>query len=159
MAQITARLSPSIRDRFDRYAAEVGLDASELARLLITREMHVRRLEQLAKKQSKLSGASPKYGQRKLAAHFHRAKKVAEFGRYAVAQRMSRAAAARAIVEWELHERWLVRAFAWSPKKVSEACGQARRTRPSPALSERRHRPRSQRSRRQGASRRQASAQ
>ena len=90
MAQITTRLSPIIRDRFDRYAAEVGLDASELARLLITREMHVRRLEQLAKKQSKLSGASPKkYGQRKLTAHFHRAKKVAEFGRYAVAQRMS----------------------------------------------------------------------
>jgi hypothetical protein len=117
MAQITARLSPVIRDRFGQYAAEVGLDASELARLLITREMCIRR-RRLTDRQSGRAGKLPKkYSERKLTAHFHGPEKVAEFDRFADAQHLSRAAAARLIVEREVHERWLAKAFAWSPKK------------------------------------------
>jgi antitoxin component of RelBE/YafQ-DinJ toxin-antitoxin module len=118
MPQITARLSPDIRDRFARYAAEVGLDASELARLLIVREMLVQRLPRPVKSQANIAGrAAKRYGERKLTAHFHLSKKVSEFDRYARAQSLSRAAAARRIVERELHEEWLAKAFAWTPRK------------------------------------------
>jgi hypothetical protein len=117
MSQITARLSPVIRDRFSQYAAEVGLDASELARLLFTREMRIRRRRRLAKRPSGPAGRSPKkYGEGKLTAHFHWPESVAEFDRYADALGLNRAAAARLIVERELHEKWLVKAFAWNPK-------------------------------------------
>jgi hypothetical protein len=116
MTQITARLSPDIRDRFDRYAAEVGLDASELARLLITREMRVRQLLRLTKGRA-VGTSAKKYGERKLTAHFHLPEEVAEFDRYARAQGFSRAAAARLIVERELHAKWLVKAFSWAPRK------------------------------------------
>src|SRR5215207_3346243 len=51
MPQITARLSTDIRARFDRYATQVGLDASELARLLIVREMRVQRVARPLKRQ------------------------------------------------------------------------------------------------------------
>jgi hypothetical protein len=119
MTQITARLSPVIRDRFDRYAAEVGLDASELARLLFTRELCIRRGHRLATRQSGPTRKPPKkYGERKLTAHFHRPEKVAEFDRYANAQGLSRAAAAKLVVERELREKWLAKAFAWDPKKA-----------------------------------------
>jgi hypothetical protein len=118
MPQITARLSTDIRDRFDRYAAEVGLDASELARLLITREMRLRRLLRPANCQSNAAGTpSRKYGERKLTAHFHMPSQVAKFGKYAHAQKLSRAAAAKLIVERELREKWLVKAFAWTPSE------------------------------------------
>jgi hypothetical protein len=115
MSQITARLSPDIRDRFDKYAAEVGLDASELARLLIVREMRVRRLLGRSTSQPERYPAK-KYGDRTLTAHFHLSEEVAKFDRYAQAQKLSRSGAARLIVERELRERWLAKAFAWSPK-------------------------------------------
>jgi hypothetical protein len=118
MTQITARLSPVIRDRFDQYAAEVGLDASELARLLFTRELRIRWRRRLMKRQPRPAGKLPKkHGERKLTAHFHGPEKVAQFDKYADAQDLSRAAAARLIVERELHEKWLAKAFAWNPKK------------------------------------------
>jgi hypothetical protein len=117
MPQITARLSTDIRDRFDRYAAEVGLDASELARLLITREMRVRRLLRRKYQSGTARTAFREHGERKLTAHFHLLDEVAKFGKYARAQDLSRAAAAKLIVEQELHERWLAKAFAWTPRK------------------------------------------
>jgi hypothetical protein len=116
MPQITARLSPNIRDRFDRYAAKVGLDASELARLLILREMRVRRLLRRAEFHSPSRRAGPKSsGGRKLTAHFHLADNVDEFTKYAQASGFSRAAAAKLIAEEELHEKWLARALLWIP--------------------------------------------
>jgi antitoxin component of RelBE/YafQ-DinJ toxin-antitoxin module len=119
MPQITARLSPDIRHRFEQYAAELGLDASELARLLITREMRIRRVLQLSKCQSDANRRpAKKLGERKLTAHFHLPEKVAEFDRHARAFNLSRAAAARLIVERELREKWLAKAFAWTPRKA-----------------------------------------
>jgi len=117
MAQITARLSTDIRAHFDRYAAEVGLDASELARLLIVKEMRARRPLSPAKSPSSAAGKPAKrHRERKLTAHFHLAKTVAEFGRYARAQGLSNAGATRLIVERELRERWLASAFTWTHK-------------------------------------------
>lgn len=118
MPQITARLSTDIRDHFDRYAAAVGLDASELARLLIVREMSVQgRSRQAQLQPGPARGASKAYLERKLTAHFHLRKQIVQFDRYADAQGLSRAAAARLIVERELRENWLAKAFAWSPAK------------------------------------------
>jgi hypothetical protein len=116
MPQITARLSPEIRARFGRYATEVGLDASELARLLIVKVLTVRPGTGPVSSPSKeTSRRSRNYGQRKLTAHFHQAKMVADFDSYARTQGLSRAAAARSIVEQELREQWLLRAFTWNP--------------------------------------------
>jgi antitoxin component of RelBE/YafQ-DinJ toxin-antitoxin module len=115
MPQITARLSPKIRDRFDRYAAKVGLDASELARLLILREMRVRRLLPVTKSRPSRRVAPKTGGERKLTAHFHLADNVDEFARYASAEGFNRAAAARLIAEQELREKWLAKALVWIP--------------------------------------------
>jgi hypothetical protein len=119
MPQITARLSPIIRYRFGRYATELGLDASELARLLITREMRVGRVLRRGNRHSARHGvSSAKLDGSKLTAHFHRTEKVAAFDRYARAQGFGRAAAVRVIVERELHEKWLAKALAWTPRKA-----------------------------------------
>jgi antitoxin component of RelBE/YafQ-DinJ toxin-antitoxin module len=115
MPQITTRLSPEIRDRFERYAAKLGLDASELARLLILREIRVGRLRRDKSRPSRRRAAHKRGSERKLTAHFHLADNVDEFARYAHARGFSRAAAARLIAEQELHERWLARALVWTP--------------------------------------------
>lgn len=114
MSQITARLSPAIRRRFDQYAAEVGLDASELARLLVFRAMRSQRCPNAP--HDVAESTNKRIGQRKLTAHFHEAKVVANFDRYAGGQGLSRAAAFKNIVERELRERWLANAFNWTPK-------------------------------------------
>jgi hypothetical protein len=116
MAQINARLSPEIRERFDDYAAGLGLDAAELARLLIVRELRVRRISMPGGNPQGPSKASTTTGHRKLTAHFHLSEQVAEFDRYANERGLSRAAAAKLIFERELREMWLAKAFSWSPR-------------------------------------------
>src|ERR1051326_619783 len=118
MSQITPRLSPEIRDRFKRYARKLGLDASELARLLILREMRVRRLRRERPPSHRRRAAYKRGTDRKLTAHFHLAESVIEFARYAHAAGLSRAAAARLIAEQELREKWLARALVWAPTLV-----------------------------------------
>jgi len=114
MPQITARLSPGIRDRFDDYATKVGLDASELARLLILREIHVGRLSRFAKSHPGRAGTPPKgKKERKLTAHFHQRlrRQVAQFSKRVRAARLSREAAVRILAEQELVEKWLAKAL------------------------------------------------
>jgi len=117
MSQITVRLSADSRDRFDRYAKEVGLDASELARLLILRAL--RRPNSLRPPKRAGSNDAPKRvnRQRKLTAHFHRVEIVEEFDDYARAKGLHRATAAKIIFERELAERWLARALVWAPRR------------------------------------------
>jgi uncharacterized protein len=115
MPQITTRLSPGIRSRFERYAAKLGLDASELARLLILREIRVRRLRRNHPLHPGRRVARKGGVERKLTAHFHLADNVNEFGRYANAKGFSRAAAARLIAERELDEKWLAKALVGTP--------------------------------------------
>jgi hypothetical protein len=116
MAQITTRLSTKIRAAFDRYAKSVGLDASELARLLIIRELHVRRILQSTES---ISGVAPKNrkdrAERKLTAHFHSAAVVVELDNYSSAHGYTRSDAAKRIFEQELSEKWLLNAFRWNP--------------------------------------------
>jgi hypothetical protein len=111
--QINARLSSTSRARFEAYADKVGLDAGELARLLIVREMHLRRA--LRPDTPNRMAATTK-GKRKLTAHFHRSGDVAKFDRYARDRGLSRAAAAKVIFERELGDAWLLQAFSWTPR-------------------------------------------
>jgi len=115
MPQINARLSHEIRKRFEQYAAEIGLDASELARLLIVRAMRRRWKPRAPIKTAK---ADPHTVQWKLTAHFHRQEEVDEFDSYAGIFGLRRATAARLIFERELDERWLAHALLWSPRKA-----------------------------------------
>jgi hypothetical protein len=120
MNQINTRLSSEARAQFDTYAVKVGLDAGELARLLIVRELHTRRaLPLLARRPVKNS--SEKTGQRKLTAHFHKPDDVANFDKHADAYGLTRAAAAKLIFERELTEMWLLRALKWSPRARTSA--------------------------------------
>lgn len=114
MPQINARLSQEIRKAFELYAAEVGLDASELARLLILRAMRRKRRLPLV---TKMARAEVRVTQWKLTAHFHRQEDIDEFDRYAAANGLRRAAGAKLIFETELNERWLAHALLWAPRK------------------------------------------
>ena len=118
MPQITVRMTPEARTRFDRYAEEVGLDASELARLLILRAMRRRKLPRLDGERLRTPARSDT---RKLTAHFHRAEIVEEFDSFAAASGLIRAAAAKAIFVRELDERWLAHALVWAPRRPRPA--------------------------------------
>ena len=121
MTQINARLSSRIRARFDEYSGNFGLDAAELARLLIVREIRTRRALPLLR--IKRLEVLRKRGQRKLTAHFHNRSDVAKFDKHATEHRLSRAAAAKLVFELELTEMWLLRAMSWSPPALSSAAG------------------------------------
>ena len=96
------------------YADEVGLDASELARLLILRAMRRKKLLRPHKTDRATPGPSRT---RKLTAHFHKAEIVEEFDSFASASGLIRAAAAKFVFEQELDERWLARALVWIPRR------------------------------------------
>jgi hypothetical protein len=115
MPQINARLPRKFRALFDQYSAEVGLDAAELARLLIVREMHVQRIVP-RRRRKPVTNRSASTPYRKLTAHFHHAASIAGFDRYARSHGLSRANAAKLIFEHELKERWLLKAFSWVPR-------------------------------------------
>jgi hypothetical protein len=115
MTQINARLSPEIRERFDEYSATVGLDAAELARLLIVRELHGPRPLLLRKNRETRLPTTTGASHRKLTAHFHGAEEVSKFDKLAKTCGFSRAAAAKLIFERELSEMWLAKAFLWTP--------------------------------------------
>src|SRR5690348_9539172 len=84
--QITVRLNPQEKLDFDRYAAVVGLDRSELAKLLIVRERKLRRLASLrADVIPAAERQSPGQAIRKptVTAHLSSDEEVAAFDRYA----------------------------------------------------------------------------
>jgi hypothetical protein len=114
MAQINTLLSQRTRSEFGAYAKATGLDAAELARLLIVREMRVRKILSLGSpnvKNANKNNRARRGVPRKLTAHFHRKKDVVDFDRYAQQAALSRSAAAKLIFETELKEKWLLRAF------------------------------------------------
>ncbi len=111
MKQITARLSPEKRERFERYAEGLGLADSELARILIVKSL--RMPVKLPKKLSAKSGRGKQVG-RKLTAHFQDQQFVKKFDQSIAGLGLSRQAIARLIFERELEERWLARAMSWN---------------------------------------------
>lgn len=113
--QVTVRLPPETKAVFEHYCEQLGLDASELAKLLIIRERKLRRLLAL-----KTSGRCPKR-QRQLrgeaialptvTAHLSSVEQVAEFDSYARCCGLNRDNAGAWLLETELSERWLERAL------------------------------------------------
>lgn len=102
MPQITTRLSPETRRKFELYAASLGLNGSALARLLLVRKL--RQPMGMGRKTDSEDG--------KLTAHSCDSVTVKRLQAYARAHRMSRAAAAKSIFERELTEQWLFKALS-----------------------------------------------
>ena len=105
MSQITARLSPGERRRFEKYALSLGLNGSSLARLLLQRE-----LGGPIKRPVRFRGSEDG----KLTAHSCSAEAVRLLKAHADAQGVSKAEAAKFIFQRELRERWLSKAIGWS---------------------------------------------
>jgi hypothetical protein len=114
MPQITARLSPEDRLRFEKYAISFGLNGSSLARLLLLRELRVR-----MERPRDVVGRKRDSGYRKLTAHSCGAAIVKRLRAYAEARHVSRAEAAKLIFEHELSECWLLKAMGQN--RVAEA--------------------------------------
>jgi hypothetical protein len=112
MPQVTVRLPTGIRREFAAYAESCGLDASELARLLLRRELRVRRIEKKHPRTISFDTV-PASQNTKLTAHFHSDAWIRDFDTYARRCGYSRAVAARLVFENELEERWLAKALSW----------------------------------------------
>lgn len=114
-AQITVRLSKSAKAEFDAYSRQLGLAASELAKLLVVRERHQKRLPTL-QASAAASAATNTSSQRqrrtsKVTAHVSSPRQVAEFDAHARACGLDRNGAGVLLLEAELRERWLEKAI------------------------------------------------
>lgn len=108
--QITIRLSMTSKVKFDQYAENLGLEASALAKLLITRERHQRRLAKLKSGGNNLNAARTSLdgaATGTVTAHFSAIERVCEFDQYARKCGLSRNRASAWLLEMELREKWL----------------------------------------------------
>jgi len=114
-AQVTVRLDSDLKAGFEAYAGQFELSASELAKLLIVRELKLRRLESL-----KYSGTP--HGPRKrrrgtegppptITAHFSTRAPVEAFDAYAKRCGLSRSETGAWVFRQEIHEKWLEKAL------------------------------------------------
>jgi hypothetical protein len=110
MPQITARLSPQARRRFEKYAISLGLNGSSLARLLLVREL------QRPMKSPTRAGRRGGSEDGKLTAHSCSAETIRQLQAYADARRKSRAEVAKIVFERELRDRWLAKAIGSGPR-------------------------------------------
>lgn len=113
--QITIRLSPTTKERFEAYAERLGLDASELAKLLIMRERYRQRLASLAGKGRLPAKARRPAGDGErlptVTAHLSSLEQVKTFDVYAHQCGLNRSTAGAHLLEAELDERWLERSL------------------------------------------------
>ena len=112
--QITMRLEAETKRAFHAYATRFGLDASELARLLIHRERYRRRLQQRGLEGAKPAERSRRRGGARMAAvtaHVSSPEQVCEFDAYAKKCGLSRDRAGAYLLEAELEERGLEKAI------------------------------------------------
>jgi hypothetical protein len=113
--QIAIRLPAGVKAKFEAYAEGLGLKASELAKLLIVRELHLKRLlgqaklGRLPKKPRRASG--PRREMAKVTAHVSSLARVAEFDQYAENCGLNRDRTGAWLLESELIERWLEKAM------------------------------------------------
>jgi hypothetical protein len=113
--QVTVRLSPVAKVEFDAYSARLGLDASELAKLLIVRERNLQRLASLkqANEEPARQRRQPGTGTRlpTITAHLSTLEQVDEFDAYAKRCGLNRSGAGAWLLERELQEKWLENAL------------------------------------------------
>jgi hypothetical protein len=104
MTQITARLSPTSRRRFEVYAKSLGLNGSSLARVLLLRALGLRMPSD--EKQDSQDG--------KLTAHGCTDDVVQRLKAHAKTRRVTKAKAVKDIFERELKDCWLAHAMGLS---------------------------------------------
>src|ERR1700678_3408277 len=107
--QITIRLSPEAKAEFERYASGLGMRASELAKLLIVRERHQRRLL-MPKSDAKVAerrhrSVRPRERPPTVTAHLSSVGEVESFNAYAVDCGLNRSSAGAKLLEAELRDR------------------------------------------------------
>jgi hypothetical protein len=109
--QVNAYLEPHAKTAFDEYAAAMGLDTSELAKLLIVRELRAKRLARLVEKGRLEPPSRKRRGQGeakgKVTAHIQNKAYYRTFNEYASKCGLSRSGAATLVMKHELVERWL----------------------------------------------------
>lgn len=106
--QVTIRLRSPLKAKFDAYTERLGVDGSELAKLLIVREQNLQRLR--AGRDIKKLQRRPKGNADRLptvTAHFSRIEAAEKFSIYAKSCGLSRSSAGAWLLEAELSERWL----------------------------------------------------
>ena len=108
---VYAYVSEEAGDAFEAYARECGLTSkSELLKLLISRELRIRRL-----KISRRTRQSPSARRTKVTAHMTD-ELDAGLARHATELGVSTSHAAALLVEGELSERWLEKSLTWDPQ-------------------------------------------
>ena len=109
-------LTAAERTEFAAYAKEHGLHATALGRLLIIRELKLRRLTRLLSR----FGDQPVAGRRKLTVHITDPVLKSAFGNLARKAGVSPSAAAAAVFRAELTERWLSASVGQEGKGLTE---------------------------------------
>lgn len=105
MAQIGGNLRPGEFADFQRYAADLLISESSLANLLIQREMHLKRLSELAQRLEGPVPTSERGG--RVTGHQSRRELKEAFERHAKEQGLVAGHAATILFRAELEERWL----------------------------------------------------
>jgi hypothetical protein len=127
--QITIRLLPSLKAEFERYANDLGLRASELAKLLIVREWRLKRLAKrhkagnVPKRERQERGSAIKL--ETITAHVSSVDQVEKFDAYAESCSLNRNHAGAWLLETELSEEWLKRALEIKRPRVRSRQGTA----------------------------------
>src|SRR5204863_7290279 len=106
--QVTCRVSEAVKKAFGVYAGRFGLDDSQMAKLLIRRELCHRQLAALAASGAGAGLSShPRLGAEppKITAHFASSTEVAKFDAYAESCGLGRGKEATWILDRELQER------------------------------------------------------
>jgi hypothetical protein len=113
--QITIRLFPEEKEAFETYAQRFGLNCSDVAKLLISREQKLRRLRGLKRTQKLPARTRQDRGfavaKDKITAHLRSVEEVQQFDEYAVSCGLSRDGAGAWLLQTELREKWLQRAL------------------------------------------------
>ncbi len=114
--QITIRLPAHIKTEFEAYAIANGLDASKLAKLLIIRELRIRRLLRLKNENRAPKSERQKRGSavesETITARFSSVTDVDGFDQYAETCDLTRQAAGAWLLDRELKDRWIEKALS-----------------------------------------------
>jgi hypothetical protein len=113
--QITVRLPADMKVLFEGYATSNGLEGSQLAKLLIVRELRVHRLSRLKTqglKRATRAVAASQATVGTITARFSSEAEVEEFDKYVDTCGWGRQTAAAWLLTNELTDRWLERALS-----------------------------------------------
>ena len=109
-SHVSVRVLPEDKERFEKYAASMGIGVSELLRLLITREYHRKRLSKVSFRPERRRGTK-NAPLPTVTAHLSSAEDVEQFDAYAKGCGTNRNGAGAWLIRTELTEKWLKKAI------------------------------------------------